>query len=427
MSPQILALDGAVSNLIASSSSVINSTNPSSPYSPNSTKTVETNPPNISSSLNSLNKLVARADTFSLKYTDKNGDKKIDFTLLPAIETVLNYSSPTSKFRGGPGVPEVQPGIPIRTQMRVKNHLVPGSNYMLQNLSIDRKSIFLVGAIIPGKTSSNTYETANFIEENIVRRGAIITVSIKVPSPKFTESVFFTGSILEFKYYCVRNNLTYYSLSILYFSSNFNKANYTQLSFDTTTEQLTSTQISVKVTSAAVAAATETATTPVATTPNNQSNPLNIIIGGSAVAAEPPPNNTPLPPITPGPDYGDQLALRLPSIPQGVRQYNTRNQASINELSNARAFIAAAGVTKRTSYTTALQNLVQKCKTFFYSENYLNTNGTHFFIFIRTDKGKRGNEPNVYLKIITSGTGHSTKLKQIEYINKLDNRRVNLL
>jgi hypothetical protein len=424
MSPQILALDGAVSNLIASSSSVINSTNPSNRYSPNSTKTVETNPPNISSSLNSLNKLVARADTFSLKYTDKNGDKKIDFTLLPAIETVLNYSSPTSKFRGGPGVPEVQPGIPIRTQMRVKNHLVPGSNYMLQNLSIDRKSIFLVGAIIPGKTSSNTYETANFIEENIVRRGAIITVSIKVPSRNFTESVFFTGSILEFKYYCVRNNLTYYSLSILYFSSNFNKANYTQLSFDTTTNQLTPTEIGVKVTPAAVAAATATATTPVATNPNNQSNPFF----GSATAAEPPnTNNTPLPPITPGPDYGDQLALRLPSIPQGVRQYNTRNQASINELSNARAFIAAAGVTKRTSYTTALQNLVQKCKTFFYSENYLNTNGTHFFIFIRTDKGKRGNEPNVYLKIITSGTGHSTKLKQIEYINKLDNSRVNLL
>lgn len=188
--------------------------------------------------LQDINKYVALSDKFTITFSLNGKDTVINFYLLPAVETVLNYSSPTSKFRGGPSVPELRPGIPIRTVMRIKNHIVPGSYNITQNLGLDNKSIVLVGAIIPPVNSAHTYITAKYIDENIVQRGALIAVSIIVSKgsskdPNNQESISFTGSIIEFKYYTVRSNLTYYSFNIVYSSYSLAKRiTYKQLNVE---------------------------------------------------------------------------------------------------------------------------------------------------------------------------------------------------
>lgn len=190
------------------------------------------------SELRKLESFIALSDKFTMSFKDADGEpKSIDFALLPAIEPILSYSSPTSKFRGGPSVPEVRPGIPIRTVMRVKNQVVPGCYNLTQSLGVDSKSIILVGAIIIPKNSAikHTYETAKFIDERIVQRGKLVIVTITTSrdlskDPNNKNTISFTGSIIEFKYYTVRPSLTYYSFNIAYSSGSlYQKPKYKQL------------------------------------------------------------------------------------------------------------------------------------------------------------------------------------------------------
>ena len=270
------------------------------------------------SELRKLESFIALSDKFTMSFKDADGEPKlVEFELLPAIEPILSYSSPTSKFRGGPSVPEVRPGIPIRTVMRVKNQVVPGCYNLTQSLGVDSKSIILVGAIIIPKISAtkHTYETAKFIDERIVQRGKLVTVTITTSKdlskdPDNKNTISFIGSIIEFKYYTVRPSLTYYSFNIAYSSGSlYQKPKYKQLDvLVDPNKSVTKKQVTIsKSGSSNTAASTIGSGNTTASTPD--SNSIQGIAQGIANAANAInpllPANASGPNTQPGPNYDD--------------------------------------------------------------------------------------------------------------------------
>jgi hypothetical protein len=266
------------------------------------------------SELRKLESFIALSDKFTMSFKDADGEPKlVDFELLPAIEPILSYSSPTSKFRGGPSVPEVRPGIPIRTVMRVKNQVVPGCYNLTQSLGVDSKSIILVGAIIIPKISAtkHTYETAKFIDERIVQRGKLVTVTITTSKdlskdPDNKNTISFIGSIIEFKYYTVRPSLTYYSFNIAYSSGSlYQKPKYKQLDvLVDPNKSVTKKQVTIsKSGSSNTAASTIGSGNTTASTPD--SNSIQGIANAANAINPLLPANASGPNTQPGPNYDD--------------------------------------------------------------------------------------------------------------------------
>lgn len=294
------------------------------------------------SELRKLESFIALSDKFTMSFKDADGKTKpIDFELLPAIEPILSYSSPTSKFRGGPSVPEVRPGIPIRTVMRVKNQVVPGCYNLTQSLGVDSKSIILVGAIIIPKISAtkHTYETAKFIDERIVQRGKLVTVTITTSrdlskDPNNKNTISFTGSIIEFKYYTVRPSLTYYSFNIAYSSGSlYQKPKYKQLDvLVDRNKNVTKNKVTIsKSGSSNTAASTIGSGNTAASTPG--SNFIQGITQGIANAANAVnpllPANASGPNTQPGPNY-DNLYKKAVRYMEKTKIHKTSSQQDID-------------------------------------------------------------------------------------------------
>lgn len=217
-------------------------TPPTPNYSP--IKTVEVNPPVLSSKdLQSLKDFIIPLDVFYIKYQTYSKDSKnlikyFNFSLPPAIETTQQYSAPGS-FRGSSSVPDVKPGIPIRTTVKHRIIPFPGSPPVIQTIGVESSYITLVGAFIgnesisdkpilspttksldpiyfePNSKNKSSYTQAKLFDEEVVQPGRNIRTVIKTAvSNKKTSTIEFAGSVNDFRFHSVRRNKSYYSITI---------------------------------------------------------------------------------------------------------------------------------------------------------------------------------------------------------------------
>lgn len=212
-------------------------------------RTVETFPPIIDSASikQQRDRIINYNEKFYIEYTyyetdNKKVTKYFNFSLLPAIETTVQYSS-SGNFRGNASVPEVRPGIPIRTAVKHKNIVCPGGTTVIQTVGIEGKFIALVGAFtgtedagpnrpnstasldsvylnntkndtVPSATSS--YLKALQFDHEVVQEGREVTVYIDTvdkEQKKYTLKI--KGIINEFRFQAVRRFKTYYSISMV--------------------------------------------------------------------------------------------------------------------------------------------------------------------------------------------------------------------
>lgn len=197
-----------------------------------------------------------KKDSFTVDYYvgEKEGQAnylKFTFALLPAIDNIVNYSA-SGPFRGNESVPEVKPGIPIRTAMKHRNTVIPGGTNVIQTIGIDSKYIVLVGAFVGTEKSTSgdsvgatfydtiyqragnpkgplpeysSYKQAKFFNDEVVEKGAPVNITIQTEGQKTDDSIKVTGVIVDFKIQAVREAKTYYAMTILYTNSLRNKTN----------------------------------------------------------------------------------------------------------------------------------------------------------------------------------------------------------
>jgi hypothetical protein len=188
-----------------------------------------------------------KKDAFTVNYYVGEKDGKevrstFIFALLPAIDHILNYSA-SGPFRGNESVPEVKPGIPIRTAMKHRNTVIPGGTNVVQTIGIDSKYIVLVGAFVGTEKSTseapagstfydtiyqrignpkeqlpdyNSYKQAMLFNKEVVEKGAPVNITIQTEGQKADESIKVTGVIVDFKLQAVRESKTYYAMTVLY-------------------------------------------------------------------------------------------------------------------------------------------------------------------------------------------------------------------
>lgn len=102
---------------------------------------------------------ISDASLFTIKFVDNSNTEQIyKFSLLPAVE---------SRLASGSQVPEVKPGILIKTSMNIKRFLVPGGSPMFQMLGAEQTMIQLVGLLIGNESlTANRVLPAKKEEEN---------------------------------------------------------------------------------------------------------------------------------------------------------------------------------------------------------------------------------------------------------------------
>ena len=206
--------------------------------------TVNYNPTIEGEKLKEVNAKRTKTDSFTVDYyvgqkEGKDVTERFIFALLPAIDNVLNYSS-SSPFRGTETVPEVKPGIPIRTAMKHRNTVIPGGTNVVQTIGIDSKYIVLVGAFVGTETKGtpnstfydtiyqrignpkealpeyNSYKQAMFFNKEVVEKGAPVNITIQTAGQEAKDSIKVTGVIVDFKVQVVRESKTYYAMTVLY-------------------------------------------------------------------------------------------------------------------------------------------------------------------------------------------------------------------
>lgn len=182
---------------------------------------------------------VGTKDEFTIEYGAEGSKKKYVFALLPAMD-----SSAGKGMGAMPAVPEVKPGIVIRSMMKQKNIIIPGGVSVVQTIGVDSTVLQAVGAFIGSeKLNSNdkkpdlspvyqgltgTYgqkssaDKAREFMEKVVFSGRPIkfkAAAAAITEPNTTSykemKVEYTGVVLSFKFYAQRYNRTYYTLDIL--------------------------------------------------------------------------------------------------------------------------------------------------------------------------------------------------------------------
>lgn len=168
----------------------------------------------LSNSINEIKK--ERVEVFKEeKFTIGDFDFSSYNSPLPAVESVIKYNNSTN-FRGNAEVPEVRPGIPIRTMMKIKSNLIPGAGNLLQSLTVDSKYIILVGTFLNktgGDNNFSSYNSSLLFEKKIVLPSKPVDIKI---TPAIGDSVSLTGIIVDYKVFTVRSEKTYYSITVLY-------------------------------------------------------------------------------------------------------------------------------------------------------------------------------------------------------------------
>lgn len=170
-------------------------------------------------------------ETFTIKYyniyeatsSEKVTEKEFTFDLLPAIDPVLTYTGGSGNLRGTPSIPEIKPGIPIRTVLKHKNINILGGKNVIQTIGVETKFINLVGAFVTTKSNtSSSYSQAKKFDEHVVQPGLEITLTLNTQAKdpksksKLTQTnISLKGIISDFKMYAIREDKTYYGISII--------------------------------------------------------------------------------------------------------------------------------------------------------------------------------------------------------------------
>lgn len=196
--------------------------------------------------------LGGKNDEFRIEYQNTQGSSRwFTFTLLPAIDIT---------GRGGIGnvnvgsmgmIPEVKPGIVIRTTMKQKNIVIPGGTPVVQTIGVDNTIMQLVGSFVgteldtgsgsakkQGDLSTLYYgydsdaqqqpstDKAEIFRNEVVYSGRPVTVVLQTEhkAPRFSKDnrpevvrvrLKHRGVVIGFKYYAQRVNRTYYTLDLL--------------------------------------------------------------------------------------------------------------------------------------------------------------------------------------------------------------------
>lgn len=187
-------------------------------------------------------------DFFKILYTNVKGQKKsFVFALLPAIDS--------NAGRGSSLVPDIKPGILIRTSVRQKNIPVPGGVPIIQTIGVDNTVLQAVGAFIGSERITNQKDSArgdlhtiypgvqklsepessekkaNTFMKEVVHSGRPIEFHSKSVSktspdgkgPAVGMDLKYRGVIVNFKYFAARRNRTYYSIDMLISEYDVNK------------------------------------------------------------------------------------------------------------------------------------------------------------------------------------------------------------
>jgi hypothetical protein len=189
-------------------------------------------------------------DFFKIEYVTVSGvARNYVFSLLPAIDVSGGRGMGTMS-----GVPEVKPGIVIRTAMRQKNIPVPGGVPVIQTIGVDSTILQAVGAFIgterknggsndrgdisvlyEGSTAigaaQSSETTARAFMTDVVQSGRPVVFHTKSTcniSPKEGAApvgmeLRYKGVIVNFKFYAARRNRTYYTLDMLISEYDINK------------------------------------------------------------------------------------------------------------------------------------------------------------------------------------------------------------
>ena len=203
-----------------------------------------------------LGKPGATQGKFSISYNDlENNQKKWHFILLPAIESHLRMSSGAPVVSGqGQQPPEVKAGIMVKTTMKHKNIVVPGSSNVVQTIGIESTVIQLCGAFIgvegnseAGRNLGNqllyppwgkqryvidngarhSWVLAREFDVEVVQPGRAVTSRITTQLSELDAgkaiTMEYTGVVVGFKIYAVRKDRTFYCLDILVTQSDITK------------------------------------------------------------------------------------------------------------------------------------------------------------------------------------------------------------
>jgi hypothetical protein len=179
--------------------------------------------------------IIEQAQSFTISFLDNTNTKKTYyFSLLPAIENNIKNSS------FGATVPEIKPGILIKTTMNVKKFLIPGCFPAIQPLGIGQTIIQLVGLFIgtEGTTQINTFESvltgtnpsnlitttavnaynsALYFNNNVVHSSRPVDLFIRgsFSDNNYQPQIGYTGVIQDYRMFVTRSDRTYYALDIL--------------------------------------------------------------------------------------------------------------------------------------------------------------------------------------------------------------------
>lgn len=186
-------------------------------------------------------------DFFKILYTNVKGQKKsFVFALLPAIDS--------NAGRGYSQIPDIKPGILVRTSVRQKSIPVPGGVPIIQTIGVDNSILQAVGAFIgteritnqkdsaradlhtiyPGvqklSEAESSEKKANTFMKEVVHSGRPIEFHCKSVSktssgkgPAVGMELKYRGVIVNFKYFAARRNRTYYSIDMLISEYDVNK------------------------------------------------------------------------------------------------------------------------------------------------------------------------------------------------------------
>jgi hypothetical protein len=206
----------------------------SSSTNPNVTASTENGIPSVfdfsgARTSNEVNNALQQASSFDVIYQNVYGaSETYSFSLLPAIESNLRPSV------AGASVPEVKPGILLRTSMNHKKFSVPGAPPVIQTLGVDQTILQIVGLFLGVEGNSFTRDTTNYFsgqnqspvdaekaaitfDQEIVQGGRPIQILIAADgaTPDGIIQLEFNCLIQNFRYFMTRSDRCYYAIDAI--------------------------------------------------------------------------------------------------------------------------------------------------------------------------------------------------------------------
>jgi hypothetical protein len=175
--------------------------------------------------------LIVKSREFQITYVDVTGAQKtFSFSLLPAIETNLRSN------HMGATVPEVKPGILVKTSMSYKRFAIPGSAPVFQSLGIEQTILQVVGLFIgtEGEVAgspdpvvygrfadtiayTSALSKAQQFDQQVVQSGREVGLYIYAESTGANDGMLlqYKCIIQNFRFFVVRSDRVYYSMDAI--------------------------------------------------------------------------------------------------------------------------------------------------------------------------------------------------------------------